>query len=126
MKPAAKQNDLIVALDTHVVVIVLVPTPVPSLFTGQLSGGLSPDVLIENFPAAVQGSSATNTVPHIPAGGPFVKPPTNQGTILMGSTTVLINGKGAARAGDPAMTCNDPVDLPVGKVVATSTILVGG
>ena len=126
MKPAAKQNDLVVALDTHVVVIVLVPTPLPSLFTGQLSGGLSPDVLIENLPAAVQGSTATNIVPHIPAGGPFVKPPTNQGTIMMGSTTVLVNDKPAARAGDPALTCNDPIDLPIGKVVATSTVLVGG
>ena len=28
-------------------------------------------------------------------------------------------GEPAARAGDTAKTCNDPTDLPVGKVVAT-------
>jgi uncharacterized Zn-binding protein involved in type VI secretion len=49
----------------------------------------------------------------------------NQGKIMMGSTTVFINGKQAARAGDTAMTCNDPVDAPVGKVVAVSTVLIG-
>ena len=43
-----------------------------------------------------------------------------------GSTTVLINGKAAARAGDQAMTCNDPVPMPVGSVVAQSTVLIGG
>jgi len=39
---------------------------------------------------------------------------------------VLINGKAAARAGDTAQTCNDPVPMPVGTVVATSTVLIGG
>jgi uncharacterized Zn-binding protein involved in type VI secretion len=38
----------------------------------------------------------------------------------------LINGKPAARNGDPAMTCNDPADLPVGSVVAAGTVLIGG
>jgi uncharacterized Zn-binding protein involved in type VI secretion len=38
---------------------------------------------------------------------------------------VLINGKPAARMGDPAMTCNDPADLPAGTVVAAGTVLVG-
>jgi len=31
----------------------------------------------------------------------------------------------AARAGDPAMTCNDPADAPLGTVVASSTVLFG-
>jgi hypothetical protein len=30
-----------------------------------------------------------------------------------------------ARAGDSATTCNDPVDLPVGVVVAVSTVQAG-
>ncbi len=38
----------------------------------------------------------------------------------------LINGKQAARNGDTATTCNDPVDLPVGTVVAAGTVLIGG
>jgi uncharacterized Zn-binding protein involved in type VI secretion len=67
-----------------------------------------------------------NTPPHIPQGGPFQVPPTNQGRIITGSATVLINGKQAARNGDTAMTCNDPTDMPVGTVVATGTVFIGG
>ena len=36
----------------------------------------------------------------------------------VGSPTVKINGKAAARHGDTVMTCNDPADQPVGKIVA--------
>ena len=43
----------------------------------------------------------------------------------MGSATVKINGKAAARNGDPALTCNDPADAPVGTVVAVGTVLIG-
>jgi uncharacterized Zn-binding protein involved in type VI secretion len=43
----------------------------------------------------------------------------------MGSTTVLINGKPAARNGDTALTCNDPADLPAGTVVAVGTVNIG-
>lgn len=103
-----------------------VPTPLPHPFMGILDGGLSSDVLIEGRPAATVGSTATNTPPHIPQGGPFQIPPTNQGRITTGSGTVLINSKPAARNGDTAMTCNDPVELPVGQVVAVSTVLIGG
>jgi uncharacterized Zn-binding protein involved in type VI secretion len=39
---------------------------------------------------------------------------------------VFINGKPAARNGDKAITCNDPADLPVGTVVAASTVMIGG
>ena len=53
-------------------------------------------------------------------------PPANKGTIQLGSATVLIGGKPAARNGDIALTCNDPSDLPVGQVVAVSTVLIGG
>jgi uncharacterized Zn-binding protein involved in type VI secretion len=38
---------------------------------------------------------------------------------------VMINGKMAARNGDTAMTCNDPADLPAGKVIAVGTVLIG-
>ncbi|WP_395475366.1 PAAR domain-containing protein [Saccharopolyspora spinosa] len=45
---------------------------------------------------------------------------------MVGSLTVRINGKPAARAGDPVLTCNDPVDLPVGRVLAVGTVRIGG
>jgi uncharacterized Zn-binding protein involved in type VI secretion len=62
----------------------------------------------------------------VPVGGSFVNPPSNRGQVFSGSASVLINGKAAARAGDKAQTCNDPVPMPVGTVVATSTVLIGG
>jgi len=130
-QPAAKQGDTITATDTHIIMIPAppgppVPTPLPHPFNGILDGSLSTDVNIGGMPAAVVGSTATNTPPHIPQGGPFQKPPTNRATIQMGSTTVMINGKPAARNGDTAMTCNDPVDLPVGTVVAAGNVMIGG
>ncbi|MFD1905955.1 PAAR domain-containing protein [Paenibacillus rhizoplanae] len=105
----------------------LVPTPLPHPFTGILDGALSTNVKIMGQPAATMDSTATNTPAHVPQGGPFQKPPTNKGTISAGSTTVFINGKKkAARNGDPALTCNDPADLPAGKVSAAGTVLIGG
>ncbi len=129
-QPAAKQGDQVTAIDIHIVLIpaaagVPVPTPVPHPFSGILTENLSTSVLIEGRAAATVGSVAQNMPPHIPLGGPFARPPMNRGTIITGSATVLINGKQAARAGDTALTCNDPTDLPVGTVVAVSTVLIG-
>lgn len=125
-QPAAKQGDQIVALDTHIIIPPSAPpVPVPLPFNGILDSNLSGDVNIMGMAAAVQGSTATNTPSHIPPGGSFQRPPHNTGTIKTGSATVFINGKPAARAGDTAETCNDPAELPVGTVVAVSTVMIG-
>lgn len=128
--PAAKQGDQIVATDTHIIMIPSpggpVPTPIPHPYTGIIDNALSADVNIEGKPAATVDSTSTNTPAHIPQGGPFQSPPSNIGTIIMGSGTVNINGKAAARNGDTAETCNDPTDLPVGTVIAVSTVNIGG
>lgn len=130
-QPAAKQGDQIVATDIHVVMVPgarPVPTPLPHPFTGIISGGVSGDVKIMGKHAATVGSTADNTPPHLPTppGTAFQKPPANKSTIQMGSQTVKINGKPAARNGDVAITCNDPADLPVGSVVAVGTVFIGG
>lgn len=127
-QPAAKQGDQVTAVDIHLIQPPgpTAPAPVPHPFNGIVDGGLSTDVMIEGRPAATITSTATNTPPHIPQGGSFVMPPTNMATIITGSGTVLINKKPAARTGDTATTCNDPVPLPVGSVVAVSTVLIGG
>ena len=129
-QPAAKQGDQIVGVDTHIIMIPSpggpVPTPLPHPFSGMLDGSLSSDVKIMGMPAATLNSTASNIPPHIPQGGPFQVPPSNRGQIIMGSASVLINGKGAARNGDTANTCNDPADMPVGTVVAVGTVLIGG
>lgn len=129
-QPAAKQGDQIMATDTHIIMIPAptgsVPTPLPHPFTGIIDGSLSSDVKIMGMAAATVDSTATNTPPHVPQGGPFQTPPSNKATIKMGSATVKIKGKMAARNGDTAMTCNDPSDLPVGKVIAVGTVFIGG
>src|SRR5207253_11294341 len=130
-QPAAKQGDKVVAIDTHIVMVQAgpsqVPTPLPHPFAGVISDGLSQDVKIMGMPAATVGSTADNLPPHMPSppGTTFQKSPSNKATIQIGSPTVMINGKQAARSGDAAMTCNDPADMPAGMVVAAGSVLIG-
>lgn len=128
-KPAAKQGDAVTGTDIHIVMVASpggpVPTPTPMPFVGVLQGDLATDIVCEGRPIATQGSTAGNTPPHVSAPGPFQKPPANQATVLTASTTVFAAGKGVARAGDTALTCNDPVDLPNGTIVAVGNVFVG-
>ncbi len=128
--PAAKKGDKIISpADIHLVEIptpvgtVIVPMPHP--FSGQLTDKLSKSVKIMGKAAAIKGSMGDNKPKHVAMGTKFVKEPKNKGTVFLGSFTVRINGKPAARNGDPVMTCNDPSDLPVGKVIATGTVRIG-
>jgi uncharacterized Zn-binding protein involved in type VI secretion len=130
-QPAAKQGDLIMAMDLHIVMVPSpsgpTPTPLPHPFVGTINAELSGNVNIMGKPAAIVGSTADNTPPHMPMppGSAFQKSPSNKATIKIGSVTVKINGKMAARNGDPAMTCNDPADMLVGKVIAVGTVTIG-
>lgn len=131
-QPAAKQGDQITAMDMHIVMVPSpggpVPTPLPHPFMGIIDGGLSTNVKIGGMPAATVTSTASNTPPHIPMppGTVFQIPPQNKGTVMQGSTTVMINGKPAARMGDPAQTCADPVPNMSATVVAVGTVMIGG
>jgi uncharacterized Zn-binding protein involved in type VI secretion len=131
-QPAAKANDQVTATDIHIVMVPagpsLVPTPLPHQFSGLLTGGLIASVKVAGQAAAVVGSTADNTPVHIPTppGTTFQMPPTNKGTIQIGSMTVKVGGQQAARNGDVAMTCNDPADAPVGQVVAAGSVMIGG
>jgi uncharacterized Zn-binding protein involved in type VI secretion len=123
-QPVARQNDPVIGVDTHVL-LTPSPAPTPLPFNGRLIQALSKDVLINGLPAATQGSIAQNLPPHV-APSAFSKPPTNLGRVVMGSPTVLINGKPLARVGDQVATCNDPVDLPVSSITAGSTDVMAG
>jgi uncharacterized Zn-binding protein involved in type VI secretion len=131
-QPAAKANDQVVGVDTHIVMVPSpggpVPTPLPHPFSGIINGGTIDSVKIAGQPAAVVGSTADNTPAHIPTppGVSFQKPPSNKATIQTGSASVKFGGKQAARLGDTAKTCNDPADAPTGSVVAAGTVLIGG
>jgi uncharacterized Zn-binding protein involved in type VI secretion len=128
-QPAAKFGDVVEATDTHIVLVPTpggpVPTPTPLPFVGKITNGCSTDVFVDGKPAAVLGSEAVNLPPHIPPSGSFADPPTNKATICVGSPTVAINGKPAARNADKAMTCNDPAPLPIGVITAIGTVLIG-
>jgi uncharacterized Zn-binding protein involved in type VI secretion len=130
-QPAATANSQVMAVDTHIVLVPTpggpVPTPLPHPFSGVIDGSTVATVKIGGQPAAVVGSTATNSPAHIPTppGASFQKPPANRGTVLVGSFTVKIGGKFAARNGDPVTTCNDPADLPVGKIIAAGTVNIG-
>ena len=128
--PAAKQGDQITAIDTHIVMVPgtpPTPTPLPHPYMGIINGNLSNNVKIMGRAAATVGSTANNVPPHFPTppGTTFQKQPSNKATIQLGSQTVRINGKCAARAGDMANTCNDPADLFVGTVVSVGTVMIG-
>lgn len=120
-----------VGVDTHIVMVPSpggpVPTPLPHPFNGMMNGGLATTVKIAGQPAATVDSTAQNSPSHIPTppGTSFQKPPANSGAVMMGSMTVKIAGKGAARNSDPVKTCNDPADAPVGQVIAVGTVMIG-
>jgi uncharacterized Zn-binding protein involved in type VI secretion len=130
-QPAANGASQVTAVDTHIVLVPSpggqVPTPLPHPFAGTLDGGLVSSVKIGGQPAAVVGSTATNSPAHTPAppGAAFQKPPSNQGSVAAGSATVKIGGQPAARNGDPVTTCNDPADAPVGQIVAAGMVEIG-
>jgi uncharacterized Zn-binding protein involved in type VI secretion len=132
-QPAAKQGDRVTSQDIHIVMVPSPPGPptpvsLPHPFAGVIAGGLSTNVKIMGRAAATAGSTADNTPPHVPMapGVTFQRPPSNKALILAGSATVFINGKPAARNGDRAVTCADPIDTPNGQVVASGTVSIGG
>jgi uncharacterized Zn-binding protein involved in type VI secretion len=124
-QPAARQNDPVSGVDIHIVMIPSpggeVPTPLPHPFSGKITAGCSTNVKIEGSPAATAGSGVKNEPQHIAQGPRFQANPTNDGKVLLGSATVLINNKPAARQGDSVITCNDPAPLPMCTITKGAT-----
>lgn len=120
--PAARKDDPVSGVDTHIIMIPTpageVPTPIPHPFKAKIASGVSTNVKIGGKFAAVSGSQTQNEPSHVPMGPRFMVNPTNKGTVLIGSTSVMINKKPAARQGDKVLTCNDPAPLPMGTIVA--------
>jgi uncharacterized Zn-binding protein involved in type VI secretion len=102
------------------------PQPAPPMpFSAPMTQGLSTTVLIGGKPAVVAGSSGLNTPPHVGlhASDPFMVPTSQTGNVVAGSTSVLFDGKPAARTGS---TCTICAGAP-GQVVGTATtVLIGG
>lgn len=90
------------------------PQPAPPLpFSAPLLTALATTVTIGGKAAAVVGSQGYNTPPHVGLhpSDPFMVPTTQLGTVIAGSTTVLIEGKPAATAAGQATCCATPGTL---------------
>jgi uncharacterized Zn-binding protein involved in type VI secretion len=132
--PAARETDQVVGADTHIVLVpsppgAPVPTPLPGhVFSGQIGSETSADVQFDGLAAATVDSVATNKPKHLPMppGTSFARTPSNRGVVSQGSASVTINGKAAARLGDPVRSCNDPKDLETSAIVSGSgTVMIG-
>jgi YD repeat-containing protein len=148
--------DVVVGIDFHVEVVPTpVPTPTPfphphcsviwdpvGYVVGEVMGAamafatggpIAPagPVLIGGRMSTVTGDAASMPVKHIiiPPGTTFALGITpSDAELLVGSKTVIVRGGSAVRAGDPGLTCSEPVRLPTGLVTATGpgNVLVGG
>ncbi len=127
--PVAKENDEVVGVDLHIVLVtvggVQVPLMLPSTFRGPLSRDLASSVFVDNKAVALVGSGADNTPSHIPSGGQFQREPANEGTVAEGSDSVFANSRAVARSGDPVECCNDPSNRNSGNVIAGGSVFSG-
>src|SRR5438132_2198623 len=148
---SAKWFDPVIGIDIHLIQPPgpVPPIPVPHPFigivydpmglavgmaisaamSGLFGGSFSGPVLINGLPAANTGTHVKGMPVHIPIGGVFVNPPSNEGTIITGSKTVHVLGSSAARLTSNVITCNDPVNLPTSLVMAIPMgppVFIGG
>jgi len=136
---SGKWFDPVIGIDIHLIQPPgpVPPVPVPHPFIGivfdplglavgmaisgavaAFGGSFSGPVLINGMPAANTGTAVKGMPVHVPIGGVFVNPPSNEGTIITGSKTVHILGTSGARLTSMAITCNDPINLPTSVVMS--------
>ncbi len=115
--PAAKHLDPVLGVDVHIVMIPSpagpIPTPLPHPYVGMLLDPadyvpiIGATVKVNGLPRAVAGTSGQATPPHMPMGGPFMKPPTCESEMFMGSLTVNADGDPMGFAALPVLSCQD-------------------
>lgn len=114
-KQMAAQDDRVMGMDVHIMVIPSGPStttaPLPHPFIGKLDDGLSDDVSIGDKKAALKGSKAKHDDPthmQLPGTIKFQNNPKKEGEVTGGtSPTVKIDGKEIAVIGSLVTTCND-------------------
>jgi RHS repeat-associated protein len=114
---AAKHMDPLVGVDIHIIMIPSpvgpIPTPLPHPHVGMLFDPmdyvpmLGASVWINGLPRGVAGSNGQALPVHIPMGGPFMKPPSNESEIFMGSATVVVDGDPQSFLAMPVLSCQD-------------------
>jgi uncharacterized Zn-binding protein involved in type VI secretion len=128
-QPAAVMGDKIVGVcSVHLIPnpATGIPQPAPPMpFQAPLVQDLATKTMIAGKPAALAGSSGLNMPPHVglhPADA-FMVPVQQKGTVVVGSATVMIEGKPAARTGDQVIMC---AGVPGQLIGSAATVLIGG
>lgn len=101
------------------------PVPAPPMpFSSPLTMGLASRVLIGGKAAAVVGSRGTSMPPHVGLhpSDPKMAPPTQIGTVVSGSSSVLIEGKPAATGTSRCTMCIGPAQV---LLATANTVLIG-
>src|SRR6187402_3287696 len=125
---------MVLGVDIHILLVPMppapapVPTPLPLPFTGlvidpvgvaigaAMGGGT---VLINSIIATNCGTNVMNLPFHPPAPFPAAKGKLDDDALLIfGALNVEISGSLAVRFGEIALSCNDPVRMPVSVVLA--------
>ena len=143
-EPAAKKDDIVVSDGSSKVWVQPPggPPPPPKAvkfsYKGPIDDGLSSNVFVMGKSAATVGSTATNSTPPaeqdpVILQGTVLTKPDNTAAVSTGSSSVLINGKKAARSGDKGKTWDygdppspgKPKQIENGTVNASSSVFVG-
>src|SRR6187551_1773372 len=109
----SKHFDPVLGIDIHMLVIPPAgPVPIPHPHIALVFDPfdylpfIGATVKVGGLPRSTAGSAGM-PIPHIPMGGPFVKPPMNENEIFMGSVTVLADGSPLSYTAVPSLSCND-------------------
>lgn len=113
MMPAAKALDPLLGIDIHIMQPPgpVPPVPLPNPYIGMVFDPMDfvpfigATTRIGGLPRAQAGSPGQALPPHLPIGGVFVKPPTSESEIFMGSAVVSIDGDAAAYMALPVLSC---------------------
>jgi RHS repeat-associated protein len=134
---ALKHFDPIIGVDLHIIQPPgpVPPVPIPHPHVAMIFDAvdyvpiIGATVKVNGLIAARAGTAGQAAPPHIPMGGMFVKPPTNESQVFMGSATVLADGAPMAFMGVPVLTCQDigiPAPFRKGKSPAKTLMLPVG
>src|SRR5262245_24897643 len=111
---AAKHFDPILGIDIHLIITPAgVTVPIPHPYLGFVIDPmdyvpiLGATVKVHGLPRGQAGTCGKAIPPHIPIGGVFAKPPTNESEIFMGSSTVLADGEPLSHSGLQVLSCQD-------------------
>ncbi|WP_207431280.1 DUF6531 domain-containing protein [Sabulibacter ruber] len=115
MNPAAKQFDIVMGVDLHIIQPPgpVPPLPIPHPFIGIVFDPmdfipvLGATILVNGIPRAQAGTAAKDIPVHFPIGGSFIKPPGNEGEMFMGSATVLAEDEPFTHLAHPVLSCHD-------------------